>query len=60
MTRMVRVGPPPERHVVKGCQHRIVTVEVVVGCECGDLFAGDTESGAIRDYEVHVQEMTEP
>ena len=31
--------------------HAIVGVDVVIECACGDMFHGDTESGAITDWE---------
>ena len=52
----------PDRIVVTfpTCQHKIVGVEVVVECECGDTFAGGDEEQAIRDWEDHVADEGGP
>ena len=52
----------PDRIVVTfpTCQHRIVGTEVVVECECGELFAGDDEAGAVRDWEIHAADEDGP
>ena len=36
--------------------HRIVAVTVLLECACGDLFEGDTENQAMRDYEIHASD----
>ena len=52
----------PDRIVVTfpTCQHKIVGTEVVVECECGDVFTGDDEAGAVRDWEDHVADNAGP
>ena len=52
----------PDRIVVTfpTCAHKIVGTEVVVECECGELFAGDDEDQATRDWEIHAADEDGP
>jgi hypothetical protein len=49
---------PVDRVIHLRPDHKISVVEVVLECSCGDVFTGDTEAEAIRDWEVHVSDET--
>jgi hypothetical protein len=47
---------PVDRVIHLRPEHRISVVAVVIECSCGDVFEADTETEAIRDWEIHVSD----